>query len=395
LATAGDDNAVRLWNLTAANPAIAVTVLPGIQYRGNVHGVTLSRDGHWLAAEGGDLDRAGPSSVRVWDLTAGNPASTEKVLRGQAGGVLSVAVSFDGHWLATGSKDEIWLWDLTARNPLDTPRTLPVDKGRVLSLAFSPNGRSLFARIVSGGKSRPVAPREFIGSSRLLSQVFDVGAAGSASRARLLGVYEEANGIMFDEAFSPDSRWLMTRTHVHQEAFPAERDLEAVVELWDLGKENRDVSRRVLFKGAHSSRVWAFSPDSHWLVTEGSGGEAQLWDLMATMPGNMPRVLRGHHVLSAAFSSDSKWLATAGLDGTTRLWDLSAENPAETAVLLRGHSGSVRAVAISPDGRWLITGSDDQTILLRDLRIEALIDLARHNAGRELTTEEKQTYYLR
>jgi WD40 repeat protein len=113
------------------------------------------------------------------------------------------------------------------------------------------------------------------------------------------------------------------------------------------------------------------------------------------MPGNMARVLRGHHVLSAAFSSDGKWLATVGLDGTTRLWDLSAENPAEASVLLRGHSGSVRAVAISPDGRLLITGSDDHTILLRDLRIEALIDRARHNAGRELTTEEKETYFLR
>jgi WD40 repeat protein len=108
----------------------------------------------------------------------------------------------------------------------------------------------------------------------------------------------------------------------------------------------------------------------------------------------MVRVLRGHHVTSAAFSSDSKWLATAGLDGTTRLWDLSAEDPAE-AVQLRGHSGSVRAVAISPDGRWLMTGSDDQTIRLRDMRIDALLDLARHNAGRELTPEEKQTYYLR
>jgi WD40 repeat protein/serine/threonine protein kinase len=393
LATAGDDNAVRLWNLTAANPAAAVTVMPGIRYRGNVHGLTFSPDGHWLAAGAGDLDRAGPSSARVWDLTAGDPASTETVLPGDAGGVLSVAFSFDGHWLATGSKDEIRLWDLTAGKPADRSRTLPVEKGRVLSLAFSPNGRSLFARIASGGKPRRVSPREFVASSRLSSQVFDVGAAQSAPNGRLLGVYEEANAIMFDEVFSPDSRWLVTRTHVLQEA-PAERELDAVVELWDLGTENPGFSRRVLFKGANSSRVWAFSPDSHWLVTEGAGGEVQLWDLTATMSGNTARVLRGHHVASAAFSSDSKWLATAGIDGTTRLWDLSAQKPGDAAVVLRDHSGSVRAVAISPDGRWLITGSDDRTIRLRDLRIGALIDLARHNAGRDLTTEEKQKYYL-
>jgi WD40 repeat protein len=137
-----------------------------------------------------------------------------------------------------------------------------------------------------------------------------------------------------------------------------------------------------------------FSLDSHWLVTEGTGGEAQLWDLTATKPGHAARVLRGHHVLSAAFSSDSKWLATAGLDGTTRLWDLSTENSATAAAVLRDHAGSVRSVAISPDRRWLITGSDDGTVRLRDLRIDALIDLARQRAGRALTRDERQKYYL-
>jgi WD40 repeat protein len=166
------------------------------------------------------------------------------------------------------------------------------------------------------------------------------------------------------------------------------------VELWDLGTENPDASGRVLFKGAHPSRVWAFSPDSHWLITEGKGGEAQLWDLTATNLSNAAQVLRGHHVLSAAFSSDSKWLATAGLDGTTRLWDLSVENRATAAAVLRGHTASVRSVAIGADGRWLITGSDDGTVRLRDLRVDALIDVARQRAGRGLTHDERQKYYL-
>jgi WD40 repeat protein len=137
-----------------------------------------------------------------------------------------------------------------------------------------------------------------------------------------------------------------------------------------------------------------FSPDSRWLVTEGTSGEAQLWELLGTTPANAARVLRGHHALSAAFSPDNKWLATAGLDGNTRLWDLSSENRALAAAMLRGHAGSVRSVAIGPDGRWLITGSDDGTVRLRDLRVDALIDLARHNAGRELTHDERQKYYL-
>jgi WD40 repeat protein len=209
--------------------------------------------------------------------------------------------------------------------------------------------------------------------------------------ARLLRGYPEANSIMFGQEFSPDSRWLVTRTHVYPQA-PMERDLDAVVELWDLGSQKPEASGRTLFTGRYSSRVWTFSPDSRWLVTEGAGGEAQLWDLKEKR-GNAARALRGHHVLAAAFSADSKWLATAGLDGTTRLWDISAGNR-EAAVVLRGHTQSVRSVAISPDGRWLITGSDDGTVRLRHMRVDALIDLAKRRAGRGLTPNERQKYYL-
>jgi eukaryotic-like serine/threonine-protein kinase len=392
LATAGDDNTVRLWDLTAADPVAAVSVLDGIQLRGNARAFALSPDGHWLAAAS-DPRRPGPGSVRIWDLTAADPARTEKVLRGHSGPVQSAAFSPDGRWLATGSTDGIRIWDLTAKNPPHRSIALPGQKGGLLSVAFSPNGRWLFARVVGGNTSIQVSPREWIGSSRLFSQLLNVNTETGAARPVLLSGYEHANQLMFDEAFSPDSRWLVTRTHVIPQA-PKERDQEAVVQLWDLGSETPEVSGRLLFTGRHSSRVWVFSPDSHWLVTEGTGGEAQLWDLTAKKPGHAARVLRGHHAVSAAFSSDSKWLATAGVDGTTRLWDLSTENSATAAAVLRGHAGSVRSVAISPDRRWLITGSDDGTVRLRHLRIDALIDLAKQRAGRGLTDDERQKYYL-
>src|SRR5262249_20796246 len=227
-----------------------------------------------------------------------------------------------------------------------------------------------------------------------LSQLLHVNTDVSAARPRLLSVYEVANGIMFGETFSPDSRWLVTRTHVHQQPPTEDGGLDAVVEHWSLGSETPDAPGCVLFRGTGSSRVCMFSLDSNWLVTEGTGGKAQLWDLTATKPDHAARVLRGHHVVSAAFSSDSKWLATAGADGTTRLWDLSTENSVTAAAVgLRGHTGSVRG-AISPDRRGLITGRDDGTVRLRDLRIDALIDLAKQKAGRALTRDERQKYYL-
>src|SRR5262249_22473140 len=148
-------------------PVGTVSILRGVKYRGNAHAVAISPDGHWLAAGSGEQNAKGPNSVRLWDLTAANPASTEKVLRDHSGRVLSAAFSPDGDWLATGSTEGIWLWDLTAENPLDKSKALPAEKGSVLSFAFSPNSRRILARIASGSKRRQVSPREFVGSSRL------------------------------------------------------------------------------------------------------------------------------------------------------------------------------------------------------------------------------------
>src|SRR5262249_47860168 len=150
------------------------------------------------------------------------------------------------------------------------------------AVAFSPNGRWLFARVLSGRK--------------LLSQLLQVNTEVSAARPRLLSAYEGGDAIVSSETFSPDSHWLVTRTLVHRQP-PTEPEVDVVVELWALNSETSP--GRVLFRGEWAARFLMFSLDSHWLVTEGTGGEAQLWDLTATTTDHAARVLRGHHVVSA------------------------------------------------------------------------------------------------
>jgi hypothetical protein len=71
----------------------------------NVTGVAFGADGHWLATSGAD------GTLRLWDLTAKNPAPASVVLSDSLRG--GVAISQDGHWLATGSEDKtVRLWDL-------------------------------------------------------------------------------------------------------------------------------------------------------------------------------------------------------------------------------------------------------------------------------------------
>jgi WD40 repeat protein len=56
--------------------------------------------------------------VRLWDLTAEDPAARPVVLRGHEGQVTAMAISPDNHWLVTGSDDSTArLWDLTAEEP--------------------------------------------------------------------------------------------------------------------------------------------------------------------------------------------------------------------------------------------------------------------------------------
>jgi WD40 repeat protein len=60
---------------------------------------TISPDNHWLVTGSGD------KTVRLWDLSAKDPAANPVVLRGHESEVSEVAISADNHWLVTGSQD--------------------------------------------------------------------------------------------------------------------------------------------------------------------------------------------------------------------------------------------------------------------------------------------------
>lgn len=186
-------------------------------------------------------------------------------------------------------------------------------------------------------------------------------------------------GYLNDMAFSPDSRWLVTAS------------LDHTARLWDV-TTGREVAR---FR--HDDRVWSavFSPDGQWLATR-SDQTAYLWRLSSgiiesAVEVSMPQpstevspalfrqqpeqgallpetvmtvigrgVLRMEHqanILDMKFSPDGRWLATAGTDHLVRIWNVATGQE----VRRLAHNGAVRTVAFSPDGRWLVSGSSDHT----------------------------------
>ena len=114
------------------------TAIPLTGHTGTVESVALSPDGHTLASGSRD------GSVRLWNLTdTGPPGPAGPAPTGHTEDVTSVAFRPDRHTLASGSRDgSVRLWNLTEpAHPAPLGQPLTGDSGIVTSVAFSPDGQ--------------------------------------------------------------------------------------------------------------------------------------------------------------------------------------------------------------------------------------------------------------
>ncbi len=415
---------ISLWNVSSAG-------FPLQEPRRLAHATPLAEDSLRAVTFNADETRLAVAygyEAEVWDLREPEP-SRHVVKRARHNQwILTVALSPDNRFLATGSVDtEVNLWDLTSQRV--EPIALEGHSAAVRALVFSDGGK-WFVSAGDDGVARlwdvssPAMSSKLLrGQDAAIEQVlFSPGplpdylvAVGQDVNARLWTLPDPTvdpivlrghTGPISSAAASPDGQWIATsgnaddklliwslkapRHPVHEIqleapaqgiAFSANgRWLAAItgsqVRLWSV-PDLPDKVWRLDNLGEPAPGAFGFSRDSRWLVsgTWEEPGMVNLWDVSAANPQPRPSVRcpQDFPVRALAFGADGRFAVTGSHGNQAYLWDLMAPDPCGTRRSFGPHSDVVAGVAISPDSRTLATASFDKRGRLWDLQTGKLI----------------------
>jgi WD40 repeat protein/serine/threonine protein kinase len=271
LATCGDDEKIKLWDVASNQPRATV----------NGHTCLVSCVAfHPGGKFGASADYDG--GICLWDAESGS--LLRPTLKASPAPLRCLAFTPDGRILATGGRDcRIRLWNVRTGEDghpdLSLLAELAGHEKDVLCLAFSANGKML----VSGSDDRTI-------------RFWDC-PTGSCVRT------VEESGPVRSTAFGPDGRlaWSADEGEVKLAA-PAE-------------------GSPVQLLAGHAGRVRAltFTPDGRTLAAAGDDQKVRLWQAAT---GQLLLTLRGHdkEIYAASFAPNNRLLATGCFDGTIRLW---------------------------------------------------------------------------
>jgi WD40 repeat protein/serine/threonine protein kinase len=331
LVSVGEDAKVIVWDFERRMPLAVFT-----EHTKVVTAVAFSPDGKLFATASED------QSVIIWD--AGHLVKST-VLSQLPGKVLAVAFSPDGNLLASATqeptnKGHVILWQVGQWNKI-SEQTMPFSD--YLRLIFSHDGRQLFSsrgQIWDVGTGREIHSRipgcNWIAASPDGKQFLTIDGGGDVHAIDLLHhrltdypkAHQDSGRSV---AISPDGRLAATGA-------------DDIV-LWDA------ISMTKLARFEASTIVWnvAFSPDGRWLVSTHGDSSILVWDVADR---KLAANLNGHAgaVRGVAFSADGKFIASAGEDHSVIIW--STETGRKISVLPET-SLRLTGVAFSPDGETI------------------------------------------
>jgi WD40 repeat protein/tRNA A-37 threonylcarbamoyl transferase component Bud32 len=321
-----------------------------------------------------ELLKACPEDLRGWEWDRLNHISSDQslmTLRGHTDRVYGVAVSPDGKYIASGSRDKtIKVWNAATGAELMTLRGHNEGVGPV---SFSPDGK----QIVSGSHDKTV-------------KIWDW-----TTGAELRTLQAQHEGFITDSRFSPDGKHILSWGG------------DNTIKVWD-AETGQELAALRAGESVYGLSAAAFSPDSKRIVSANTDKIVRVWDWTTD---DEPMILRGHDdiILSTAFSPDGKRIVSGSIDETIKIWD--AENGTEVMTIdtgsrvlmvgfspdgkqiistkpgtcaikiwdsatgdelmtLQGHENRVAKVVFSPDGKRVVSSSYDKTIKVWDVAID-------------------------
>jgi WD40 repeat protein len=251
----------------------------------------------------------------------------------RGGGVIGLAFSADGNWLAAGRRygsekegyaGDIQLWYGAFLKPLGT---IYAEKRAISSLAFTPDSR-LLAVAFSSPDSDQNSVDFFNTRTWEITRTMQTGAVLNIAIAPEGGIF----------ASVPD---------------------RYAIRLWRLRDGKLLDTLYNSFSGAVSSL--AFNPAGNMLATGHYDGTIRLWDIGS---GKALLMMQTQGVVqSLAFSPDGSLLATGNSyqDSAVRLWKTADGTLLRT---LEGHTAGVEYLLFSPAGQYLVSASYDGSVRL-------------------------------
>ncbi|MFO0872128.1 MAG: serine/threonine-protein kinase, partial [Pirellulales bacterium] len=324
----GAGPAVALYNLSQPDNPLAGPVL---RLNDVVRQATFSRDGRWLVAWSGRDD------IQLWELPApaDGPGPCSRKITFSA--VTGMGVSADSRWLAVANRQTVQLYDLRANDPTLAKHPLDCDQSgplHSLALQFSGDGQHLIA---GGGDG--------------VLRCWNVASGESKPVQSLPTGTREIQGV----AVSFEGK------------FAAAACTDRTLRTWQLDAPEPLATIRVYHGLRGTATQMAVNPrfDS-MAVTTSQGDVAELsW---RTNSAAGLTILHGHEseITCATWDSPNVRIFTASDDGTIRDWDTGTQGPASSVQSARFDGSPLARLAFSPQGSYLAVGTAISYVYVRD-----------------------------
>lgn len=328
LATAGEDNKIRLWDWKTRQKQPFATLLGHINHVGSIQ---FSPDGKMLASASDDR------TVRLWQIEE----PFIPILQGHNGSVWDVSFNPQANLISSVGEDGIIrFWNLQGKSQKSNIK-LPSKAQRTDLFTVQLNSDNKI--LAMGGQIHK--------QDNTSGQIQVI----NAETQRELYPPLKTESPVFSVRFIPDKNVLISG------------DRKGLI-FWDINK-GQPLTPKTLTE-TDSGEIYAidFNPiQKQILAFAGSLGIINFWDMNANKSLD-PIIAQVGDIYALKYSPDGKILASGG--DTIRLWNSITH---EQIALLNGHISGINSLQFSPNGKVLASASGDGEIKLWDMSNQQLL----------------------